>query len=155
MRARLMACNNFGRCCFCYCQFTDTRVSRECPVSGRLFGIAYVRLETDRFQLTFYERKFEDKKILIVDAWCFGFLKGIRLDSPGWKALKKDRPDLLKSLQLFGSPAGWKEIDGSGDPALMHKRWSSKITPTVRAIHRYWLAARGARYGAESGERVH
>jgi uncharacterized protein len=116
-----------------------------------------VWFETDpqRFQPTFYERKFEGKKILIVDEWCFGFLKGMRLDSAAWKPLKKDRPELLKPLELFGSPAGWKELAADGDPAQMHKRWSPKITPAVREIHRYWLAGREAKYRAESGERVH
>jgi uncharacterized protein len=117
--------------------------------------VIWFETEPERFQPTFYERKLEGKKILIVDEWCVGFLKGMRLDSAAWKPLKKDRPELLKPLELFGSRAGWKEIDATGDPAQMHKRWSPKITPAVREIHQYWLAVREAKYRAESGERVH
>jgi uncharacterized protein len=109
----------------------------------------------EQFHPTFYERKVDGRKIHIVDEWCYGFVKGMRLDAPGWKPLKKGRPELLKPLLLFGTPAGWKEIDASGDPAGIHKRWSRKITPAVSAIHQYWLAVREARHHALSGLPLH
>ena len=111
--------------------------------------------EPERFRPTFYEAKHEGRRIQIVDEWCVGFLKGVRLDAAGWKPIKKARPDLLKPIELFGSPAGWKEIEASGDETKMHRRWSVKIAPAVREIHRYWLPFRVAQYRALSGERVH
>ena len=35
----------------------------------------------ERFQPTFYESKFEGKRVIVVDEWCYGFLKGMRLDA--------------------------------------------------------------------------
>lgn len=86
-----------------------------------------------QFRPTFYESKVEGRRVQIVDEWCVGFLKGMRLDAAGWKPLKRERPELLKPIELFGSKAGWRELKAGGDEA-MHRRWAPKITPAVRAI---------------------
>ncbi len=72
----------------------------------------------------------------------------------GVKPLKQSRPDLLKPIQLFGSPAGWKELKAGGD-AKMHKAWSPRIAPCVRAIYQYWLPARLAAYQKATGRPAH
>ena len=106
------------------------------------------------FRPTFYETKVGARRIFVVDEWCFGFLKGMRLDAQGWKPLKHDRPDLLKPIALFGSPAGWREMEAEGDEK-MHRRWSTKITPAVKAIHAYWIPHRLVQYRQELGEKLH
>jgi uncharacterized protein len=116
--------------------------------------VAWFEQEPDRFEPTFYESNVGGKRILIVHEWCFGFLKGMRLDAAGWKPLKQSSPELLKPIQLFGSPAGWKQLKAGGD-AKMHKTWSPKIAPAVRAIHQYWLPARLAAYQRATGRPVH
>jgi uncharacterized protein len=108
----------------------------------------------EQFHPTFYESTVDGRRIQIVDEWCFGFLKGMRMDPVGWKPLKKERPDLLKPLQLFGSPAGWKEMEAGGDE-VMHRRWSPQITPAVRAIHAYWLPHRIAEYRQVGNATLH
>lgn len=99
------------------------------------------------FQPGFYERKVDGKRIQIVDEWCWGFMKGIRVNSAEWKPLKRDRPDLLRPIELFGTTAGFRELD-AGDPVAMHREWSRKIAPAVRGIHEYWLPKRRAEYEA-------
>lgn len=108
----------------------------------------------DQFHPTFYESTVEGPRIQIVDEWCFGFLKGMRMDSAGWKPLKQERPDLLKPLQLFGSPAGWMELKAGGDE-VMHRRWSPQIAPAVRAIHAVWLPQRIAHHRQFSDAVLH
>jgi uncharacterized protein len=108
----------------------------------------------ERFRPTFYESKVAGKRIQIVDEWCVGFLKGVRFVASGWKPLKRERPELLKPIELFGSKAGWKELEAGGDEK-MHRRWSPKITPTVRAIHAYWVPHRMAQYRQLRGEPLH
>lgn len=100
-----------------------------------------------KFTPTFYERKVDGKRVRIVDEWCFGFMKGMRLDIAGWKPLMRERPDLLKPLQLFGTRAGWRELEAGGE-VKMHRIWSTKITPAVREIHRFWIPHRRAMYEA-------
>jgi uncharacterized protein len=107
----------------------------------------------EKFTPTFYESKVDGKRVRVVDEWCVGFLKGMRLDTAGWRPLKQQRPDLLKPLQLFGSSAGWRKLEAGGE-AKMHRTWSGKIAPAVREIHRFWLPHRRARYDAH-GVQLH
>ncbi len=108
----------------------------------------------DQFHPTFYESKLGDRRIQIVDEWCVGFLKGVRIDSTGWRPLKCERPELLKPIRLFGSMAGWRELEAGGDET-MHRRWSPKITPAVRAIHAFWIPHRIARHRKLRGVPLH
>jgi predicted nucleotidyltransferase len=52
-------------------------------------------------------------------------MKGVRLNSAEWKPLKRERPELLKPLELFGTTAGFRELDAGG-AAVMHRKWSPK-----------------------------
>jgi uncharacterized protein len=97
----------------------------------------------DRFRPTFYESKVDGKRVQVVDEWCMGFLKGMRLDAAAWKPLRQQRPDLLKPLQLFGTRAGWNELEAGGEER-MHRIWSRKIAPAVRQIHAFWIPHRRA-----------
>jgi uncharacterized protein len=116
--------------------------------------VGWFEQDPEHFEPTFYERKVGGRRVLIVDEWCVGFLKGMRLDSVAWKPLKQSRPDLLRPIELFGSPAGWKELKAGGD-SKMHKAWSPKIAPAVRAIHQYWLPARRVAYQQVTDQRPH
>jgi len=106
------------------------------------------------FRPTFYETRFEGRRVVIVDEWCLGFLKGMRLDAQGWKPLKRERPELLKPIELFGSPTGWKECEAGGEEK-MHRRWSPKVTPAVKAIHAYWVPHRIVQHREALGEKTH
>jgi uncharacterized protein len=106
------------------------------------------------FQPTFYESKVKGRRIIIVDAWCRGFLKGLRLDPKGWKPLKRERPDLLGPIELFGSPAGWEECEAGGEEK-MHRLWLPKVTPAVKAIHAYWIPHRLAQVRRQTGHTTH
>jgi|HubBroStandDraft_1064217.scaffolds.fasta_scaffold05154_4 uncharacterized protein len=103
--------------------------------------VAVFESDADRFEPTFYERRLHGKTIVIVDEWCTGFLKGMRFDAAGWKPLKRERPELLKPLELFGTRAGWRELKAGGD-ARMDATWSPRIAPAVREIYAFWLPYR-------------
>ena len=107
-----------------------------------------------QFRPTFYESKVDGRRVQIVDEWCVGYLKGMRLDAAGWKPLKRERPELLKPIELFGSKAGWRELKAGGDEK-MHRRWAPKITPSVRAIHAYWMPHRMAEHRKLRGDPLH
>ena len=106
------------------------------------------------FEPTFYERTLEGKTIRIVDEWCEGFVKGVRLDAAGWKRLKRERPELLKPIELFGTRAGWSELKAGGE-SVMHAAWSARIAPAVRDIHAYWIPHRIGHYGPRDSARSH
>ena len=104
----------------------------------------------DQFQPTFYEREIDGETIFIVDEWCWGFIKGLRLDTAGWKPLKRERPELLKPLELFGTSAGFRELDARGADK-MHALWSPRIEPAVRDIYAFWLPHRRRMLTAHGG----
>lgn len=115
--------------------------------------IMWFQHDPENFEPTFYERRVKGKRIFVVDEWCWGFMKGVRLNSADWKPLKKDRPELLKPIQLFGTTAGFRELDAGG-AVPMHAKWSPQITPAVRAIHAYWLPKRLADFEAARATRT-
>jgi len=81
-------------------------------------------------------------------------LKGLRLDAKGWKPLKRERPDLLRPIEFFDSPAGWEECEAGGDEK-MHRLWSPKVTPAVKAIYAYWIPHRLAQVRRQTGQTTH
>jgi len=124
-------------------------------VMGLYNDIAFTFDDAPRtFRPTFYESRVEGRRVVIVDEWCCGFLKSMRLDARGWNPLRRKRPELLKPIELFGSPTGWKECDVGGEQK-MHRRWSPKIAPAVRAIHAYWIPHRIVQYREALGENSH
>jgi uncharacterized protein len=109
----------------------------------------------DGFEPTFYESKVGKKRIIVVDEWCEGFIKGVRLDAKAWRVLDKERPELLKPMRLFGTRAGWRELDAGG-AVKMHTTWSGRVAPAVRDIYAFWLPHRRARLAMGDHEgRVH
>jgi len=105
------------------------------------------------FEPTFYESKGKGKKVVIVDEWCVGFIKGMRMDPTGWKLLRRERPELLKPIELFGTRGGWHECEAGGE-VKMHAAWSPRIAPAVRDIHSFWLPQRH-RVLAQRAQRPH
>jgi uncharacterized protein len=99
--------------------------------------------DPESFEPSFYESPLNDKAVIIVDEWCDGFVKGMRMDPEGWKPLKRERPELLKPIELFGTRAGWRKLEAGGE-VTMHATWSVRIAPAVRAIHAHWLPYRRA-----------
>ncbi len=96
----------------------------------------------DDFEPTFYERKVKGKTYTIVDEWCDGFLKGIKITGKAWQPLIKKRPDLLRPIKLFATREGWKKLEEAEDEEAMHEEWSVKIAPAVREIYKFWLPYR-------------
>jgi uncharacterized protein len=110
--------------------------------------------DPESFEPSFYERPLNDKTEIIVDEWCDGFVKGMRMDAEAWKPLRREQPDLLKPIELFGTRAGSRKLEASGEAAL-HATWSVRIAPAVRAIHAYWLPYRGAARAVPGNARRH
>ena len=123
----------------------------------RFYNDIAMHFETDPggFEPTFYESKMGRKRVLIVDEWCEGFMKGMRLDAAGWKPLARERPELLRPFRLFGTRAGWKELAAGGEGKL-HTQWSVRVAPAVRDIYAFWLPRRRAQLAPGDAEgRLH
>src|ERR1017187_2979184 len=76
-------------------RFKDLQeLNRSVPLVMGLYNEIAGCFEQDpaAFAPSFYERPLNDKTVIIVDEWCEGFIKGIRVDTEGWKPLKRERP---------------------------------------------------------------
>jgi len=93
----------------------------------------------EEFEPMFMEREVKGKTYCIVDEWCDGYLRGMKLDSKGWSTAENIEP-LLSSLLLFSSEAGWEKLEQMTDKEIAQQQ--NKIAPAVRRVHAWWLEHR-------------
>jgi uncharacterized protein len=96
--------------------------------------------EPEGFEPLFAQREIEGNTYLIVDDWCFGYMRGIALDADAWESAEPELLQLLKPIRLFGTHEGFREVDKMSDHE--QSRLQDEIPQTVRAIHKYWLQKR-------------
>jgi uncharacterized protein len=104
----------------------------------------------DEFEPIFMERELDGKVYTIVDDWCDGHLRGMRLDSQGWSETGDIEP-LLGALLLFASEAGWEKLEQMTDEEI--ERNQNMIAPAVRHAHAYWLERRKNESTLRRGDR--
>jgi uncharacterized protein len=75
----------------------------------------------------------------IVDDWCEGYLRGVRLGGKAWNAGKPLIGKLLDPIRAFSSETEWRGHELSADDS---DRLSDAIAPNTRAIHAFWLERR-------------
>ncbi|KXW57274.1 UPF0149 family protein [Ferrovum myxofaciens] len=103
--------------------------------------IAATLLEAPKeFEPLFLEREAKGKRHLIVDGWCDGYLRGVRLNTEGWISAE-EIGELLDTLFLFVSDEGWQQLDQMAEDEV--ERLQRLIAPAVRDMHAYWLERRG------------
>jgi yecA family protein len=96
--------------------------------------------EPDEYAPLFLESERDGKKHLLVDEWCFGYLRGMGLCVNDWKIEHEPMLSLLMPIVMFGSDAMfeiYESLDSSEITAL-----KQQLTPNIKQIHSYWLAQR-------------
>jgi uncharacterized protein len=94
----------------------------------------------EAFEPLFYERKLEDRTIVVVDEWCEGYERGVRLTGDEWNEGGPEIADLLAPIRSFTEVTGWRAHDLADSREV--DRLRDSIAPNVRAIHARWLAMR-------------
>lgn len=92
------------------------------------------------YEPMFSERVTHGKAHLIVDEWCYGYMRGIELDAEAWAAGGSETEKLLQPIRLYGTEAGWREVDTMSDEDQARAR--NAIPQSVRALYAYWLERR-------------
>ena len=100
-------------------------------------GIAATLMEQpEDFEPLFLERVVEDKTYAVVDEWCEGYVRGMKLAEEAWASGGPEMRVLLMPILAFTNETDWKAHDLTdveiGD---LHVA----ITRNVREIHAYWL----------------
>jgi uncharacterized protein len=102
--------------------------------------IASILMETpDAFEPMFLERTVEGQSYTIVDEWCEGYWRGMQLTRDHWDRGGEEVTALLAPILAFTSETSWLGHDHARDEVVTIQQ---AITPSVRAIHAYWLARR-------------
>lgn len=104
--------------------------------------VAFLREAPDQFEPNFYERTVENKTYKIVDEWCMGFVRGLKLENPEWPRWLRNSKlrELLNPFILFGTTRGWKEMKESGREAELHEEIVPMMGPTLITLYKLWRA---------------
>ncbi len=93
------------------------------------------------FEPVFLERTLEDRTHLVVDDWCEGFLRGLRL----WPALSGEDMTVLEEclapIRLFATEAGWKTLDGMGQDEIEDRQ--QQIGPAMERLFGHFARRAG------------
>lgn len=103
-------------------------------------GIAGTLMESpDEFEPMFELHEVNGKRYTVVDEWCEGYVRGIRLAPDAWKVDDLEMRALLTPILAFTSATGWSghEVDETESENIRRN-----IVPNVREIHAYWLERR-------------
>jgi len=106
-----------------------------------------LRSYPDEFEPLLYEREHEGKKIPIIDEWCAGFVQAMALDDAAWQPLldAEEGAELLYPIMLYGSEAGWEELQKDSALAGRHEEFAAALGECVIAIMEWWLPVRKAK----------
>jgi uncharacterized protein len=96
--------------------------------------------DAEAFEPMFGETEVEGKTHLIVDQWCYGYMRGVALDADAWSGGGADVQELLRPIQLWGTAEGWETIGAMSDADQARER--KAIPQSVRALYTYWLERR-------------
>ncbi|MFO7541815.1 MAG: UPF0149 family protein [Thiobacillus sp.] len=103
-------------------------------------GIAVTLMEQPAdFEPLFLERDVEGKTYTIVDEWCEGYVRGMKLAEEAWASGGLEMRVLLEPILGFTSETEWKAHDLT-DVEIDNLHLA--ITRNVREIHASWLAHR-------------
>jgi uncharacterized protein len=78
----------------------------------------------------------------IIDEWCSGFMKGVQLDSGGWRPVIIGKPNWMSTIALYGTKAGWEALEKKNLPLDEHRALAAGLAGTVQQMHAFWLEQR-------------
>jgi uncharacterized protein len=98
--------------------------------------IAATLLEAlDEYEPLFLYEEEDDTTFTIVDDWCEGYMRGVKLAARAWSNGKSDMNKLLAPIHAFSSETNWSGHDLSEAEI---DTLSNAITPNARAIYQFW-----------------
>lgn len=101
-----------------------------------------LRETPDRYKPLLMENPNEGDPIPILDEWCLGFMKGVRLDLEGWAPVVIGKPDWISTITLYGTEEGWEALKKKDLSLEEHRALAAGLAETVRKIHALWLEQR-------------
>lgn len=80
----------------------------------------------------------EDPDCLVVDDWCEGYARGVRLAQKQWRAGGVEVDKLLQPILAFSSATHWRGHELKDEHDV--EKLVDAIAPNLRALHAFWRA---------------
>jgi len=96
----------------------------------------------EQYEPLLMENPNDGDPIPIIDEWCSGFMKGVKLDDEGWLPVIAGKPDWLSTILLYGTEEGWEALEKKSLSSDEHKALAEGLAGTVRKLHAFWLEQR-------------
>lgn len=94
----------------------------------------------DQFGPLFGVNTVEDQEFIVVEEWCFGYMRGITLGD--WSALPAELQPALDAIALHGTEENFPRVEKLSPEAF--EQSIEKIGPAALELHDYWLSQPGA-----------
>jgi uncharacterized protein len=95
---------------------------------------AQLRRDPESFTGLFYQGEFEGRMVTVVEEWCFGFMRGVKL--AGWPQLSETQQRWLDCIALHGDEANFPRLEAMSLDE--HQRSVEAIEPAVRELHAWF-----------------
>lgn len=105
-------------------------------MNGIVDGLMHAPSE---FEALFNYREVDGKTHIIVEEWCFGYMRGVSLDN-GWAQLPQSLAQDFDLLRLHGTEGGFESVARMSEAQMAES--IRRIEPAVRRLHAYWLSQR-------------
>ncbi len=96
--------------------------------------------EPEAFEPVFLEHIWKGKRVVVVDEWCEGYMRGVGLAADEWRVGASEIADLLAPIRAFTEETDWLAHE-IAEPEQVEKLRDA-IAPSARALHAYWLERR-------------
>jgi uncharacterized protein len=111
------------------------------------FLLAQFQGEPEAYEPVLYASEEDGREVSIIDEWCIGFVRGMNLDGEAWQPIMDDDEieEFLWPIMLYGTEAGWQEIEQNPGLAAKHDDFAEALPDCVLAIHDFWAPERAGR----------
>lgn len=92
------------------------------------------------FEPVFNENEVDGQRFLVVNEWCFGYMRGVALAAEAWDRGGEDIFNLLQPIMLFSDEPGWEVLDTLDDEQVADLQ--AAIPAVAQDIQAFWLARR-------------
>lgn len=113
-------------------RFTDLLFQHKNDIAERL------STAPDQFDPLFGYSTVDDEDYIVVEEWCFGYLRGVGLDD--WSTLPETLLPALDAIALHASEEGTSIIDKMTPEE--YERSQAVISPAALQLYGYWSALR-------------
>ncbi len=96
--------------------------------------------DPENYQPVFANNIIDDQEYLVVDEWCFGYIRGMSLCQELWNVNSEPMIQLLAPILIFGSEEMFELRDSLDMDEI--DTLQQQITPCAKQIHAYWLEQR-------------